>query len=124
MKRIFLFAGLAISMLFSTAMAQESSSAEKKENASAEVNVSGDELKKITYVICKNKSVVRTVRVNKEKSGACKTTYSKEGVESVVAESQWPQNCSKVLVKIRANLEKADWKCKDISEARVSSFNE
>lgn len=77
--------------------------------------------KEITYVICKNASVVRTVRVHKKNNGGCETTYTKDGVDQNVGSSWTVDRCVKVLGNIRTNLEKANWKCKDISEARVSS---
>lgn len=73
-----------------------------------------------TYLMCKNKNVVRTVRVLKKEGGGCQTAYTKEGVDQVVSESQWSKGCEKVLNNIRVNLEKASWKCKDISDARIS----
>ena len=76
---------------------------------------------KTTYLICKNGPSVRTLRVLTEKNGGCVTTYTKEGVDQSVAHSWKSDRCSKVLANIRINLEKAQWKCKDISEARVSS---
>lgn len=74
-----------------------------------------------TYLICKLKSSVRTLRVEKKKGGPCITTYTKEGVDKVVGESWVSDRCSKILLNIRDNLEKGNWQCKDISEARVSS---
>ncbi len=76
---------------------------------------------KTTYLICKNGPSVRTLRVLTDKNGSCVTTYTKEGVDQSVAHSWKTERCSKVLGGIRINLEKAQWKCKDISEARVSS---
>lgn len=77
--------------------------------------------KDTTYMICKNKSAVRTLRVEKRKNGTCFTTYTKNGVDQTVSNTSDLSRCQKVLVNIQENLEKANWKCKDISEARVSS---
>lgn len=73
------------------------------------------------YLICKNKKLVRTLRVSKKSNGGCSATYTKEGVDQVVGNSWALDRCSRIIVNIKDNLEKADWKCKDISEARVSS---
>lgn len=86
----------------------------KTEELPAEVD------KSLTYLLCKNKKLVRTVRVEKIASGGCRTKYTKDGSDQNVGESQSVQICLKVLRNIRINLEKADWKCKDISESRVS----
>ncbi len=93
----------------------------KVDQADAAGEASG---KDITYLICKNKSVVRTVRVQKKENGGCRTTYTKDGVDQKVADSWAVPRCSKILGNIKINLEKANWKCKDISEARVSSTEE
>ncbi len=77
--------------------------------------------KEITYLICKHQSAVRTLRVQNRDNGSCFTTYTKSGVDQIVSSSKENQTCFKVLSNIRENLEKASWKCKDISEARVSS---
>lgn len=78
-------------------------------------------VKDATYLICKNRSVVRTLRVSKKSNGGCLATYTKDGVDQIVGQSWATERCSKVIGNIRENLEKANWKCKDISEARVSS---
>lgn len=74
------------------------------------------------YLICKSKALVRTLRVQNRPKGKCITTYTKNGVDQIVSNSSSLSQCSKVLSNIRENLEKANWKCKDISEARVSSW--
>lgn len=74
-----------------------------------------------TYLICKSKGIVRTLRAQKKPSGACVATYTKSGVDQIVGRSSDMDTCTKVLTNIRENLEKGNWKCKDISEARVSS---
>jgi hypothetical protein len=77
--------------------------------------------KDATYLICKNKAVVRTLRVSTQVKGGCVATYTKNGIDQVVGHSWTTERCAKVIANIRENLEKANWKCKDISEARVSS---
>ena len=78
---------------------------------------------KPTYVMCKNKAVVRTIRIESKKNH-CQTTYSKDGVETVVGRSGTAELCHEVFRKIKDNLEKADWKCRDITQSRVSSSAE
>ena len=73
-----------------------------------------------TYVICKNKDVVRTIRVERF-SQACKTTYTKNGEDKIVGKSKTEDVCIEVLANIKKNLEESNWKCKDISASRVSS---
>lgn len=96
----------------------------KKEEVSAADAATESSGKDTTYLICKNNNVVRTVRVHKKANGGCETTYTKDGVDQSVGASWTVSRCSKVLGNIRTNLEKANWKCKDISEARVSSSEE
>lgn len=72
-----------------------------------------------SYVICKNKKEVRTIRV--ELTGSvCRALYSKMGKDELVAEGT-QKHCYGVVDNIRTNLEKSFWKCKDISPERVSS---
>jgi hypothetical protein len=71
-------------------------------------------------MMCKNKNVVRTIRI--EKTGhSCKALYTKDGADTVVGRSNTEDICREVFEKIRVNLEKANWKCKDITQARVSN---
>lgn|GEM_PF-5423400 len=72
------------------------------------------------YFLCKSGASVRSIRIQK-KNGICQTYYTKEGVDSVMSHSSKPQICIDVATKIRNNLESGDWKCRDISESRVSS---
>jgi hypothetical protein len=76
----------------------------------------------VTYLICKNNKLVRTLRVTKRSNGGCTATYTKEGVDQVVGNSWAVERCSRIINGIKDTLEKHDWKCKDISEARVSSL--
>jgi hypothetical protein len=72
-----------------------------------------------SYVICKNKKEVRTIRVEIQ-GPVCKALYSKMGKDELVAEGT-QKHCYGVVDNIRTNLEKNYWKCKDISPERVSS---
>jgi hypothetical protein len=73
-----------------------------------------------SYILCKNGPIVRTMRVQLN-GRACKAFYTKEGVDQLVGRSGTPDLCFTVIDKIRINLEVNHWKCKDISQARVSS---
>ena len=115
---------LAIILTTSLSVKAQNSPMGSEEVATANGEVSTTTEKDSTYMMCKNKKVVRTVRVEKKNNGGCKTTYTKEGVDQNVGESWVASRCLKVLKNIRINLEKANWKCKDISEARVSSFEQ
>jgi hypothetical protein len=76
-----------------------------------------------TYVMCKSGSAVRTIRVQK-KNNSCRTLYTKEGVDATVSKSVNPTVCGDVAGRIKVNLESSNWKCKDISNARLSeNFN-
>jgi hypothetical protein len=109
-----LLAILTLIFAFSAAaQAEEASSSSSQSQATPDAQ-------NPTYMICKLKGSVRTLRVHKKDGGGCQTTYTKEGVDKVVSEAWATKSCEKVLLNIRDNLEKASWKCKDISEARVS----
>ena len=79
------------------------------------------ELKHEKYVMCKNQKVVRTLRVvKKEENGnTCETLYTKAGVDRVVGRSKTLLGCDDFLNNVKGNLEKAAWKCKDISKAQI-----
>lgn len=114
-----LLAAIALMIGFPLAVtAQGSASAQQAVTSAAPA------AKDPTYMICKLRGTVRTLRVERKKGGPCITTYTKEGVDKVVGESWVSDRCSKILINIRDNLEKGNWKCKDISQARVSSSEE
>jgi hypothetical protein len=98
---------------------EQASPATSAAPTAASSSITGE--KEATYLICKNKASVRTLRVQTRKNGSCFTTYTKNGVDQVVSNTSDHGRCSKVMSNIRENLEKGNWKCKDISEARVSS---
>lgn len=66
------------------------------------------------YVICRNQKVVRTIRV--ECSGnECDTIYTKDGTDRVEGSNNNVMGGQKILGNIQANLEKAAWKCNDVT---------
>jgi hypothetical protein len=70
-------------------------------------------------LICKNKKVVRMVRVTKE-SGHCQTIYTKDGKEQTIGSGQNLSSCQKYLEDVRRNLSNVGWKCRDVKDAAVS----
>lgn len=70
-------------------------------------------------VMCKNKSFVRTIRVEKNQQNLCETTYTKAGVDKVIGSGLQTDSCVKILENVKTNLEGAGWKCKDISTAKI-----
>jgi hypothetical protein len=73
-----------------------------------------------SYIMCKSGPIVRTIRVQLN-GRACKAYYTKEGVDQIVGYSASPDLCYVIAGKIRINLENNHWKCRDISQTRVSS---
>ena len=69
----------------------------------------------LSYIMCRQQKDVRTIRVSSASRGSCVTTYTKEGLDQEIARSSRKDLCAEVLTKVKANLEKANWKCKDIS---------
>jgi len=76
------------------------------------------------YVMCRQKKIVRTIRVEVGIGGKsnCKTLYTKGGVDRVVGNGVHTQSCMRVANNIRGNLEAASWKCRDInSKVKIST---
>lgn len=128
-KRIVLI--ILVAGVFSSAFAEENDSSSSTSTStstslkeSTTIGTEGDLNPKEgspLYLICKSKTAVRTLRVEKKPAGKCITTYTKNGADQIVSRSSSFTQCSKVLSNIRENLEKYNWKCKDISGTRVSS---
>ncbi len=74
-------------------------------------------------LICKNKKIVRTVRITKEK-GLCRTNYTKDGKTQLIGSGMNPASCLKVLEGVRKNLEASHWSCRDVKESSVSDIEE
>ncbi len=71
-------------------------------------------------VLCKNKSFVRTIRVEDNKAqNLCETKYTKQGIDKTIGSAMQKESCIKILENVKTNLEGAGWKCKDISTAKI-----
>lgn len=75
-----------------------------------------------TMVLCKNKDVVRTIQIE-EASGQCTTVYTKAGVDREVGNGRNRSSCERVLENIRGNLDKAGWRCREVSQVISSEKN-
>lgn len=71
------------------------------------------------YHLCKLNKEVRTLRVNKQPD-KCEVMYNKYGKDQIVGAVQSVQSCEEILTRVRVNLEKAGWKCREIKDASVS----
>lgn len=73
------------------------------------------------YVMCRNKQIVRTIRAEWHKStDSCNTLYTKNGKDRSVGTGRFFDSCVKFLENVQGNLEKAGWKCRDISKASIT----
>ena len=73
------------------------------------------------YTICKNKSIVRTIRVEKV-SGTDDyiTLYTKFGKDKEVGRAKWKPSAENIQINIKSNLEKAGWTCRDAKDFKVT----
>ncbi len=74
----------------------------------------------LAFVICKLHGNVRIVRVEVDAQNICQTYYSKDGVEKLVGSGRNHDSCVQWLKNIKTNLEKSNWKCRDVESATVS----
>lgn len=82
------------------------------------------EVENKAYWLCKIKKDVRTIRVHIGKDGMCYTHYSKGGAEKMVGTARHLESCMSFLQNIKANLEKSNWSCKDITATKISDSAE
>jgi hypothetical protein len=75
------------------------------------------------FVMCKNKDIVRTIRVEETKAEdySCETIYTKAGTDRIVGQAKSTYSCTSVLNNIKENLVGAGWSCKEVPGARVTA---
>ena len=78
------------------------------------------ESKPISYLLCKLRSNVRTVRIDLDSDGVCKTVYSKEGSDKTIGSGRSQASCQNFLNNVKLNLEKSNWKCRDVEPSNLS----
>ena len=89
------------------------------------LTLEADSEKILSYFMCKNAEIVRTIRVIETSSKGCQTLYTKAGEDRVVGWGQSLYSCNKIRDNIKGNLEEYDWQCKDVSQgAQVSYFED
>lgn len=77
------------------------------------------DMKPSAYVICKNNGQVRTIRVEVDAQNICHTIYSKLGTDKEIGSGKNKGSCAQFLANVRTNLEKSNWKCRDVESATV-----
>ncbi len=76
--------------------------------------------KTLDYVMCKNRDIVRTIRIEwSEDQEKCLTKYTKAGVDRVVGTGVNTESCKAFLDNVKGNLEEASWRCRDISSNAI-----
>jgi hypothetical protein len=76
--------------------------------------------KKMSFVMCRNKKVVRTVRTEKI-GNEYHAIYSKAGTDKSLGSGQWIETSEKIVANVRKNLESSGWTCSEVSDARTVS---
>ncbi len=77
-----------------------------------------------SIIMCKNKKIVRTLRIMQmEADSKCVTLYSKGGNDKIVGSGRSMSTCTTVTENIKGNLEKAGWKCKETTANVISHYN-
>lgn len=72
------------------------------------------------YVLCKNKSIVRTIRVESDGEG-CKAKYTKAGVDRVIGYGSSPGACNRFVDNVKTNLEGAAWSCRSLADSKITA---
>lgn len=72
------------------------------------------------YILCKNKAVVRTIRVEASEDG-CKAKYTKSGVDKTIGYGTHTESCNRFVDNVKANLESAAWKCRNLSDSKITA---
>lgn len=73
-----------------------------------------------SYWLCRKSMEVRTLRIEKTSVSSCLAWYAKVGIDEKVADSKDLSLCITIVEKIRETLQAAGWRCKDISNSRIS----
>ncbi len=72
------------------------------------------------YILCKNKSIVRTIRIETDGEG-CKAKYTKAGVDRVIGYGSSAGACNRFVDNVKSNLEEASWVCRSLSNSKITA---
>jgi hypothetical protein len=72
------------------------------------------------YILCKNKSTVRTIRVESSEEG-CEAKYTKAGVDQVIGHGSHEAACQKFVNNVKVNLEGANWQCREVKDSKITA---
>ncbi|MCB0407005.1 MAG: hypothetical protein KDD34_02310 [Bdellovibrionales bacterium] len=72
------------------------------------------------YILCKNKSVVRTIRVETSSEG-CQAKYTKAGIDKIIGYGTQQETCNRFVENVKNNLEGAAWSCRAISDSKITA---
>lgn len=77
-----------------------------------------EEEKKEVYILCRNGKQIRTLKTRIGSDKVCKALYNRDGNgEKLVGSGLNYDSCVGFLSKVRDNLEKGGWKCRDVKES-------
>lgn len=71
------------------------------------------------YSLCKNRKIVRMIRVIQGNNSNCLTVYSKGGAEKIAGDATNDLSCFKFYENIKTNLGNAGWTCKELEKETV-----
>ena len=83
--------------------------------------VHSEEAKKSVSIMCRNGKQIRTLKTRTGSDGVCKAMYNRDGAgEKLVGSGLNFDSCVGFLSKVRDNLEKGGWKCRDVKDSETN----
>ena len=72
-------------------------------------------------IFCRNGKQIRTLRTEIGSNKICKAMYNRDGAgEKVIGSGLNYDSCVGFLTKVKDNLEKGGWKCRDVKESTTN----
>lgn len=73
------------------------------------------------YILCRNGKEIRTLKTKIGSDKVCQAMYNRDGKsEKSVGSGLNYDSCVSFLTKVRENLEKGGWKCRDVKESTTN----
>ncbi len=84
-------------------------------------SVSQAEEKKDVFILCRSGKQIRTLKTRVGSDNVCHAMYNRDGnEEKAVGSGLNFDSCVGFLAKVRDNLEKGGWKCRDVKETSTN----